>query len=89
MDFEGNVASWFVFDLAALTQWVQGVLLSASAFESVSVVLCYLILQEQEQSVGNSGYHLLLAGDTVCGQFSLVGWSYALSAAAHDLAQQF
>lgn len=88
VDLEGNVAPGFVFDLAALAQRIEGVLFSASAFEPVCVVLCHLLLQKREQTVGGGCDHVLLqAVHAVCCQLSLVGRGHALSATAHDLAQ--
>jgi hypothetical protein len=65
MDFEGNVASGFVFDFAAVGQRVEGVLLAAPAFESVAVVFGNLLLEKHHESVGNRSDEIFVAVQAV------------------------
>ncbi len=44
MDFKGNTASGFVFDFAAITQRIEGVLFATSAFELIGVIFTDLLL---------------------------------------------
>lgn len=58
-ELEGNIALGPKLDLAAISQWSEGILLGALAFEPVVIILAHLLLQDQHQSVGNCRQHVL------------------------------